>query len=224
MRTKLIGRAPAVAATFLALLAFPAAASAATVSLWHMDETAGSTMLDSVGANNGTLSHVGLGQVGVANGAYGFDGTSSIITVPSSATLNPGSAAFTASAFVQTTTIPPGDSADVVRKGIDANSPRYWKMEIRPTATRTKARVRCYFQGSSAIASVSATQNVADGAWHQIQCVKRTASVSAVVDGKARTKSIRVGSISNAAPLTVGAKSRSEDFYRGLMDEVSFAR
>jgi hypothetical protein len=54
--------------------------------------------------------------------------------------------------------------------------------------------------------------------------IKRTASVSAVIDATTKTKSIRVGSISNTAPLTVGAKSPSEDFYAGLMDELSFAR
>ena len=224
MRTKLLGRGPAMAATFLALLAVPSAASAATVSLWHMDETSGSTMADSVGANNGTLSNVGLGQAGFQNLGYAFNGAGSIVTVPSSTSLNPGSAAFVVTAHVNTTTIPPGDSADVVRKGVDATSSRYWKMEIRPTLTRSKARVRCYFRGSSGIASVSATPNVADGAWHTLQCVKRAASVSAVIDATTKTKSIRVGSISNTAPLTVGAKSPSEDFYAGLMDELSFAR
>lgn len=223
MRTKLLGRGPAMAATFVALLALPPAASAATVSLWHMDETSGSTMVDAVGANNGTLRNVSLGQPGFQNLAYGFNGASSIITVPSSASLNPGSSAFVVTAQVNTTTIPPGDSADVVRKGVDSNSSRYWKMEIRPTTTRTKARVRCYFQGSSGIASVSATPNVATGTWHTLQCVKRAASVSAVIDGTTKTKSTRVGSISNNAALTVGAKSRFEDFYAGLMDEVSFA-
>jgi Concanavalin A-like lectin/glucanases superfamily len=224
MRMKLRGRGPATAATFLSVLALPQAASAATVSLWHMDETSGSTMVDSVGQNNGTLSNVGLGALGFQGPAYGFNGVSSIVAVPSSATLNPGSKAFTVTARVNTSTIPPGDSADVMRKGVSKTSSTYYKMEIRPTTTRTTARVRCYFQGSSAIASVSATPNVADGTWHAIQCVKRAASVSAVVDGKTKTKSIRVGSISNTAPVTVGAKSPSEDFYNGLMDEVSFAR
>jgi hypothetical protein len=224
MKTKPLGRGPAMAATFLAMLALPPAASAATVSLWHMDETSGSTMVDAMGANNGTLLNVGLGQPGFQTFAYSFNGANSLVSVPSSATLNPGSAGFVVTVHVKTTTIPAGDSGDVVRKGVSATSSTYYKMEIRPTATRTAARVRCLFQGSSTIASVTATPKVTDGAWHTVQCVKRAASVSAIVDGKTRTKSIRVGSITNKAPLTVGAKSASEDFYTGLLDEVSFAR
>jgi hypothetical protein len=63
--------------------------SSGQVALWHMDETSGSVMHDSVGGHDGTLSNVRLGVPGFTNTAFGF--TTSSASVPSAAALNPGS-------------------------------------------------------------------------------------------------------------------------------------
>lgn len=60
-----------------------ASASTGTVALWHMDETSGTTMFDSVGTHNGTLHSVQLGQTGFSGRSYGFNGSSSYVAVPS---------------------------------------------------------------------------------------------------------------------------------------------
>src|SRR5205085_619713 len=69
-----------------------ASASTGTVALWHMDETSGTVMYDSVGTHNGTLHSIQLGLPGFSGKSYGFNGTSSSVTVPSAPDLNPGSA------------------------------------------------------------------------------------------------------------------------------------
>ena len=66
-------------------------ASAATTAWWKMDETSGTTMNDSVGSANGTLHNVTLGLAGISGKAYGFNGTSSYVSVPNRSSLNPGS-------------------------------------------------------------------------------------------------------------------------------------
>ena len=204
-------------------LASPALAGAATRALWHMDETAGTTMTDSAGANHGRLRRVALGQSGFSGTGYGFAGLGSIATVPSHAALNPGAAPFTVSVHFRTSQVSRDDSEDLMRKGLSTNSKTLWKIELRPNASHTAARVRCYFHGSRAAASIYASpSNVADGAWHTVQCVKQNGLVGMIFDGKTRTKAARVGSISNGAVLTIGAKSATDDAFPGLVDEAAF--
>jgi hypothetical protein len=181
-------------------------------------------MHDSVGANNGTVKGVALGQPGIAGTAYGFPGRPAIATVPSRASLNPGTAPFSATVHIRTSVVTSDDSADVIRKGLSTNSATLWKMELRPSSTRQSEHVRCYFHGTSGIVSVYGTKNVADGAWHTITCADNGSSVSVTQDGVTRTKAGTVGSISNSAALTIGAKSATDDAYTGLVDEVSFDR
>jgi hypothetical protein len=214
--------AGALAGAVVTVLAAAPLAAAATVSLWHMNETAGTTMHDSVGANNGTLQHVALGQPGIQGTAYGFPGRPAIVTIPSSPGLNPGAGTFRATAHIRTSTVTTDDSADVMRKGVSTSSATFWKMELRPSSTHTSERARCYFRGTSGVMSIyGSTTNIANGAWHTITCAKTASSVSITQDGVTRTKAGPVGSVSNGSRMTIGAKSTTDDAYQGLVDEVS---
>lgn len=224
MARKPLTRTSALAGALLAALVLTPAASAATVSLWHMDETSGTTMQDSVGTNNGTLHGVTLGQPGFLGSSYGFPGRPSIVNVPSSASLNPGSAAFSVTVNINTSVVTRDDSADAIRKGLSTNSKTFWKVELRPSSTRKTEKVRCYFRGTAGTVSLYGPANVVDGRWHTITCTKQAGSISITQDGKTRTKAGTVGSISNSAPLTVGAKSFDDDAYTGFVDEASFSR
>jgi len=224
MAPKPLARVGVIAAGLLVALVSAPAASAATVSLWHMDETSGTTMADSIGANTGRLRNVSLGQPGVLGTGYGFSGRRSIVTIPSSASLKPGAADFSATVHVSTSTVSADDSEDVMRKGLSTNSKTFWKMELRPSSTHKSAKIRCYFRGSSGAASIYASPVVTDGAWHTVSCFKQAGKIGVVFDGKTRTKAATIGSISNGAALTIGAKSATDDAYVGLVDEVSFDR
>src|SRR5439155_12704584 len=129
LRRLLRGRKFIAAAAALTVAFSAHAASAATVALWHMDETSGSTMRDSVGANNGTLKNVALGKSGFLHSAYGFNGSSSIVTVPSSSALNPGSADFSFLVHVKFSKLPPTDY-DLLRKGLSSTAGGDYKLEI----------------------------------------------------------------------------------------------
>jgi hypothetical protein len=224
MVRRLLGWAGLVAGATIALTS-PAAAGAATVALWHMDETSGTTMTDSVGANHGSLRRVDLGLPGLSGTAYGFGGLGSIATVPSAAALNPGSASFTATVHFRTSAVPSDDSGDVMRKGLSTNSKTYWKMELRPNPGHTRARLRCFFRGSKAQATITATpKSVANGAWHTAQCFKQDGAVGVIFDGVVLSTPATVGSISNGAVLTLGAKSATDDPFGGLLDEAAFDR
>jgi Concanavalin A-like lectin/glucanases superfamily len=206
-------------------LALPSAASASVVSLWHMDETSGTTMRDSVGPNNGTLKNVALGQPGFLNRAFGFNGSSSIVTVPNNASLIPGAADFTVTVHVKFSAVPStsiGDY-DLARRGLSSSTGGDWKVEILPRDSGTTAKASCHASGSAGSRTNTNGPNLANNAWHTITCMKRASSLTLQVDGVSYPKSATIGSITNASRLTLGAKSTG-DWYGGLMDEVSFSK
>ncbi len=208
----------------LAIGAVPVAAASTNVALWHMDERSGTAMVDSVGSQRGTLRNVRVGVSGWSGSAYGFNGRTAYVTVPSSDALNPGSAPITFTVHVRYTVTPPSGSAtdyDVLRKGTSSDSAQFYKLEIRPDN-----RAVCRFVGSKTTAKgllIHTGPVLNDGRWHTLTCTKTDAQIALVVDGKAYTKQGAVGSITNTGPLTLGAKpGRSySDFYNGDLDEVS---
>jgi Concanavalin A-like lectin/glucanases superfamily len=187
------------------------------VALWHMDETSGSTMFDSIAANNGTLFHVTTGQPGFLNLAYGFNGTSSYVSVPSAPALNPGGANVTMTIHLQTSGMPPAPPADwdVFRKGLYVTPGGELKMEFQQSG-----QASCGFEGSGGYSELIAGPKINNGLWHTVQCVKTASAIKVVVDGVSYTESANLGSISNTSPVVIGARPGS-DWYRGALDEAS---
>jgi hypothetical protein len=214
----------AVALAVYALGSSAAGAATTQVALWHLDETSGSSAADAVGGHTGTLHHVTVGVPGFKGSAFRFDGTRSYVDVPSSTSLNPGSAPITFEVHVRYTVTPPKTSTadyDVLRKGTASDSAQFYKLEIRPDN-----RAVCRFVGSKTTKSgilIHTGPALNDGRWHTIRCAKAASSISLTVDGRTFTRTGRVGSISNTGPLTLGAKPGSpfSDFYNGDLDEVS---
>jgi Concanavalin A-like lectin/glucanases superfamily len=217
------GRGCAVVVACSVALAAPSIASAATVSLWHMDETSATTMVDSAGSNNGTLHNVALGQAGASGSAYGFNGSSSVVTAPSSSSLNPGTSPFWMSVQVKFTGTPTaaiGGDYDLIRKGLSGTSGGFYKMELLPTGSGVRAH--CSMEGSVTSRSLTAGPDLRDGQWHTVQCLKDDTSISVVVDGVKSSTTVGLGSFGNNASLAVGAKAEGGDWYEGLLDEASF--
>ena len=187
------------------------------VALWHMDETSGTVMNDSAGANDGTLDQVALGTPGAIGKAYGFDGQNSFVSVPSAKDLNPGTATITLTLRLKTTsapTAPPADF-DLIRKGTFGGSE--YKVELQHSG-----QASCGFEGSAGYSELIAGPRVNDGKWHTVQCTKAPTAIQLVVDGKIFTQSANVGSISNSASLVIGARPDA-DWYSGSLDEISIA-
>ena len=216
-RSILIGIGSALA--FFALSAGPVFAASPT-AVWHMDETSGTTMIDSSGHGyNGTLSNVQTGVAGF-NGSkgYRFNGSSSKVTVPNAAGLNPGTQDLVVSAHVAFSAVP-ADDYDVIRKGLQSTSGGDWKIEI--VNVNGAAIARCYLRGSTGSWQKTAGPNLADGAWHTITCERHATSVQMSVDGTVWKKTTTIGSISNTAALSIGAKASGGDWMKGTIDEVS---
>jgi len=186
------------------------------VALWHMDETSGSTMFDSVGSHNGSLHSTQTGLNGFSGTAYGFNGSSSYLSVPSSADLNPGSANITFTIHLKTAGTPPPPPADwdIFRKGLYTDGAE-WKMEFQQTG-----QASCGFEGTSGYAELVAGPAINDGQWHTISCAKTATMIQVIVDGQTFSKAATIGSITNTTNVAIGARPGS-DWYQGQLDEAS---
>ena len=214
----------AAVAAVCVVAAAPADAASTPVAVWSLDETAGASAFDAAGGNTGTLHNVALGVSGFAGTAYGFDGKTSYVDVPSSPALNPGNAPIAFTVHVRYTVTPGKTSTtdyDVLRKGTSSDSAQFYKLEIRHDN-----RAVCRFVGSATSKTgilIHTGPKLNDGKWHTLTCTKDDTQIALIVDGKSFTKAGVVGSISNTGPLTLGAKpgKRFSDFYHGDLDEVS---
>ncbi len=195
-------------------------------ALWHMDESPGATtMADSSGnGNNGTIQYgtsnpqnPTLGVPGFTGTGYSFNGSNlgGYVQVPAAADLNPGSANLTLTAHVNFTTLP-GVDYDIIRKGLSTTAGGDYKMEIL-----SSGYAHCWFRGSKGLGITKAVA-LNNGAWHTIKCIKTATSIQLVVDGTTKTAAATIGSIANASDVFVGAKP-GDDFYNGVLDEVSIA-
>jgi hypothetical protein len=184
------------------------------VALWHMDETAGTTMRDAAGGHDGTLTGVALGAPGSIGTAYLFSGTASV-SVPSAPDLNPGAADITITIQLNATSVPATPDWDLIRKGLFTTDGGEFKVEYQPTGQAT-----CGFVGSGGTRELTAGPALNDGDWHTVQCTKTATSIGLVVDGQPFSMPGAVGSISNDAALVVGARPGSE-FFQGRLDEAS---
>jgi concanavalin A-like lectin/glucanase superfamily protein len=190
------------------------AASAATTAWWKMDETSGTTMNDSVGSADGTLHNVTVGLAGISGKAYGFNGTSSYVSVPNRSSLNPGSAKVTVQIAVLFTTIPPQDY-DLIRKGLASTAGGDYKIEIVHSG-----QALCLFGGSKNDVQLIGGPKLNDGRWHRISCLRDANKVSLSVDGVVRKSVTKpVGTIANTSSLYIGAKPGS-DWHNGRLDDA----
>lgn len=176
---------------------------------------------DSSGNNNGTTNITGV--PGFVGNGYHFRGNS-VATVLSSNSLNPGNENITLTLYVKTTQ-PPSTAVgdyDLIRKGLASTPGGDYKMELLPRNNHTKAKAFCFFKDTSkTVGKIVNGPNLADGTWHTVSCTKTPTSVQLAVDGTTYTNPVHLGSISNSAPLTIGAKTGRGDWYSGDMDEVS---
>ena len=207
--------------TALTVMAFPIAVAqpaqaATTVASWQMNDT-GTVMTDSSGnANTGAVKNV------IRDGStFTFAGKPSVVSVKHSATLNPGTATFTATARVKFPAVPTvavGDF-DLVRKGLAGTAGGHWKMEIVRSG-----KAYCLFHGAAGRVVLSAGPNLADSSWHTISCQRAGSTVRLTVDGATYSKSGQTGNIANTSTAYVGAKNVSGgDQYTGSMDWVTLS-
>jgi hypothetical protein len=188
------------------------------VGYWRMNELSGTVVNDSGGNHNGTSKNVTLGEPGHDGTAYRFNGESSIVRIPHSDDLNPGTADFSYGAWVKFTAVPPPATFDVIRKGVSDSAGGDYKLELFPSNGAAKAR--CYAKGSAGSEGITGGNNLNDGQWHQLTCARQGSKWMVTVDGTTNSENGSIGRIANSADVTIGAKPTNEDWFNGLIDDA----
>ena len=197
------------------IVALPGIAHAALDADWEMNETGSppATMVDSSGGGHDGQPMGGI----VGDGStYTFDGTGVVVVSdPDGTTLSPGSQDITITASVAFTQLPPHHDYDIVRKKPAGVKGMQYRMEIMATG-----KAKCFFTGDSGNAAITAKPVLNDGQFHTISCTKTSSTIGITVDGKAKTKSVLIGSIVNATNISIGAKLEGGDDFVGRMRYV----
>ena len=200
------------------------------VALWHMDDR-GTTMVDSVGAHNGTLHNVATGLSGSLGTAFGFNGVNSYAFVSQSDAL---SAVEDDVAVAIRMKVSPGnrpdaaveDDCDLIRSASQYADGDQYKVEYNADGT-----VLCAFKGAAGYKEVFSdpAKPVDDGAWHTITCVKTTTQVKTIVDGVTTSATVNIGTIVLtegiiiAAHPSTSATTGASEWFNGELDEASIA-
>jgi hypothetical protein len=216
----------------LSLAAPHAFAAGAQRAQWSLDEVGSATAVDSSGNhNNGTNFNI----VGDGSG-YTFNGTDSRVVVPTSVSLNPGSAnlSWGVTLSMSAPPMPVGETYDVLRKGLVTNKGGDYKFEVKNV--KGKALARCvaktiHADGTKLLASIQGTTNLADGKPHVVICLKTATGITLRVDALAprtKTYAVGLGSVSNTADLALGAKAENTattgfDWFQGEMFDAFVA-
>jgi uncharacterized membrane protein len=216
-----------LAATGLTVAALPASASTTTVLQYSGQAFSGTVIKDASGhCNNGTAHSVTW-----KNGAYSFNGTSSYISVPASATLNPGTSNYS---YAVTMSLPKGytyaHDLSLVRRGASKLSGAYYKMELVYNKSTGNTHLECAMRDQNGVTGYVSTSasGLNDGAWHTLKCTKTASSISLTKGGSTYTKSVRLGNLSTTRQLNFGAEQVTAtsfwEHFPGLMDDITITK
>lgn len=225
---------PTLAITVWAATIAPSGASTGgVIADWRMDEAAGATVLVDSGPN-GLDGRIGTSvQAGAAGGtpaAHRFSVVAPdtspldperLDVVAHDDRLNPGAADVALSVRLRTTS-PQGN---VVQKGQSSSTGGFVKIDM------DDGRIACLFKGSEGAVHVRSPFSIADGAWHDVRCVRTRDEVVLSIDGLlADRRRGPSGVVANSWPLTIAGKSRCNqgsvgcDYFSGDIDRVLFER
>ena len=195
------------------------------ISVWEMNETSGTIMVDAYGANNGTITSATINQTGKLDKAYSFDGVndSAIQTTIGSQFALTDKLSF--SFWVKTTQVGSGMILE--------SSPNYsvtadnWAIYIESGKIVTGMRVATGYLAYKTISSVN------DGLWHHIVLICdrseliKSDTTKVYIDGILETLIVVLddaiswnGNFDNAN-LYFGAREQSSFFYDGLYDQIA---
>jgi len=190
---------------------------------WALDETGSPPPVAADDSGNGNDGLPSGGVVG-DDSAFAFDGTGRVV-VPNAPSLNPGTDDFTYSVTFTTRLPAVGTDFDLLRKGFARTSGGEYKVEV--LNVNGVAKGFCMVKDSlKHIARIRAGRaTLADGNRHTVTCAKTATGISITVDSLAtrtRTAIDGLGTVSNAADLTLGAKAASGgDWFTGSLVDAT---
>ena len=198
--------------------------SNAPYAYWRLNETSGTTALDSISAKDGTYANCVLGGAGpqppsapgleATNRAPQFNGTSSRISCGTAPSLN-GPTDFTVMAWVKTSS----NSSGVVIQQRDY----YDYVGEYQLALNSSGAVTFFIFNTDYQFILSSRQKVNDGQWHQIAGVRSGTTGYLYIDGLlAESGSGPVQNLRSGLATCIGFDQRDLiNYFNGSIDEVA---
>ena len=103
-------------------------------------------------------------------------------------------------------------------KGDASSSGGQIKLEVQPNG-----QASCQFRGALGARQLQAGPNVVDWQWHKVICVRDGNQIVETVDGATFSVTKATGAITVTDPIRLGSHKNGGDWYRGLLDEVSYS-
>jgi len=180
------------------------------IAHWKLDETSGTTAIDSSnGNNNGNLLNGPVWGVGQMGGALIFDGVNDYVDIQDPVSLRPTS-------FISMSGWAKFDRLDATQKILSKDNGTNQATGIR---FQNGGSVRCIIGGTSINTSVLITNT---NTWYHIACTYDGSNIVVYVDGVSRATLARNGAIGDqtGASWNIGRRSNSELYLSGSIDDV----
>ena len=202
----------AIASGLLALQGSAAAAAPGLVAAYAFDEGSGTTVTDASGnGNNGTINNATWSTAGEYGNALSFNGTSSLVTIPNSASLQLSSG-MTLEAWVKASTVSAA-WRDVLYK---ANDDFY----LEATSSNGSLPDAGLIAGGS-YADAFGTAKLTANTWAFLTETYDGSTLKFYVNGTLVASTPHTGAIqTSTSPLQIGGDGLYGQYFAGLIDNV----
>lgn len=187
----------------------PGTGEDALISYWKLDENTGTAFADSKGSNNGTGSNINH-VTGVSGPGLGCNGSSSNVSVPHHASLNP-STGFTLMGWAKTSD---SKTAKIAQKG---DWDGYGLYQDKWNGWGAGVRL-----ANSTNASITWLGGVPQlNEWYHLAMTFEASTLKLYVNGQLKNTVATATNLSyNTRPFSIGSDNGAQKFFNGAIDEV----
>ena len=185
------------------------------IANWQLDDTSGTTAVDSAGTNDATLHNGPVWTSGLSNGGLQFDGANDYVSFPESIDLVGSD--YSIGIWFKTSAT---GTRDLLALTDTATNNHGVLLEQRSNGT-----LRFLHRSPSGISggtNIFSTESYNDGAWHQATLVKDATHIRLYVDGEDVASAAITTSLAGPVKLTLGrlGATLSHRYFQGTLDEV----
>lgn len=189
------------------------------VGVWHLNDTSGTTVVDSTGVNDGTRIGATMGASGQINNAFDFDGTNDYIALPADCFDG-----ITEEITVMAWVYPHGDSDGSADRRIVSATGGTGRKFVLAWDRAYVGEIGRYFTVFDSVDSryfVNDSDTLSGNNWYMITAVYDKSDLLLYQnDAVENTKSIGVITLQNHTNATIGASATPAELFDGIIDEV----
>ncbi len=206
-------------ATYTVGSTVPASAPAAA---WGFNEASGTTATDASGNANTVTLIGGLARVASTAGhgsALSFSGSGQYLTAPNSTSLDIAGQALTLSMWVNPSTTSSGDQVVIGKHWNTTMTSPYYQYGIEFQSNGSRPVFQIGTTGGTMQAAMSTT--LTKGTWSHLAIVWNGTTAQFYVNGTlVQTSNLTATITARGNPLRLGADAGTQQFYKGLLDDV----